>query len=92
VAKVAQERKLPLFTGETRSVERGAIASIGFDYTAVGQSAAKLVAQVLGGKKPGDLDVVVPDAFRTVVNVRAAQATGVEIPQAVRAKANLVNK
>jgi len=92
VAKVAQERKIPLFTGETRSVERGAIASIGFDYTAVGQSAAKLVAQVLGGKKPGDLDVVVPDAFRTVVNVRAAQATGVEIPQAVRAKANLVNK
>jgi putative tryptophan/tyrosine transport system substrate-binding protein len=92
VAKVAQERKIPLFTGETRSVERGAIASIGFDYTAVGQSAAKLVAQVLGGKKPGDLDVVVPDAFRTVVNVRAAQATGLEIPQAVRAKANLVNK
>jgi len=92
VAKVSQERKIPLFTGETRSVERGAIASIGFDYTAVGQSAAKLVAQVLGGKKPGDLDVVVPDAFRTVVNVRAAQATGAEIPQAVRAKANLVNK
>jgi putative ABC transport system substrate-binding protein len=92
VAKVSQERKIPLFTGETRSVERGAIASIGFDYTAVGQSAAKLVAQVLGGKKPGDLDVVVPDAFRTVVNQRAAQATGLEIPQAVRAKANLVNK
>jgi putative tryptophan/tyrosine transport system substrate-binding protein len=92
VAKVAQERKIPLFTGETRSVERGAVASIGFDYTAVGHSAAKLVAQVLGGKKPGDLDVVVPDAFRTVVNQRAAQATGLEIPQAVRAKANLVNK
>lgn len=92
VAKVAQDRKIPLFTGETRSVERGAIASIGFDYTAVGQAAAKQVAQVLAGKKPGDIDVIVPDVFRTVVNPRAAEATGVAIPQAVRAKANLTSR
>jgi putative tryptophan/tyrosine transport system substrate-binding protein len=91
VAKVAQDRKIPLFTGETRSVERGAIASIGFDYTSVGQAAARQVAQILGGKKPGDIDVVVPNAFRTVVNQRAVQATGLTIPESVRSKANIVS-
>ncbi len=92
IAKVAQDKKIPLFTGETRSVERGAVASIGFDYTSVGQSAARQVVQILAGKKPGDIDVTVPVAFRTVVNQRVAQATGLQIPQAVLAKANLVNK
>jgi putative tryptophan/tyrosine transport system substrate-binding protein len=91
VAKVAQDRKIPLFTGETRSVERGAIASIGFDYTSVGQAAARQVAQILGGKKPGDIDVIVPNAFRTVVNQRAVQATGLTIPASVRSKANVVS-
>lgn len=91
VAKVAQDRKIALFTGETRSVERGGVASIGFDYDAVGRSAAGLVAQILRGKKPGEIDVIVPSAFRTVVNQRAVQATGLTIPPAVRSKANIVN-
>ncbi len=91
VSKVAQDRKIPLFTGETRSVERGAVASIGFDYDAVGHAAAGQVVQILRGKKPGDIDVIVPNAFRTVVNQRAVQATGLAIPPAVRSKANIVN-
>lgn len=90
VARVAQEQKIPLFAAETRTVERGAVAAIGFDYTAVGHEAAKLVAQVLGGKKPGEMDIVVPSAFRTVVNRKAAGATGLAIPQDVLARATVI--
>lgn len=88
--RIGQEQKIPVFTAETRSVERGAVASIGFDYTAVGHEAARLVAQVLKGAQPGDIDVVVPQAFRTVVNERAAAALGLAIPPEVARVANMV--
>jgi len=90
VVGVAQEQKIPLFTAEARSVERGAAASIGFDYHAVGIEGAKLVAAVLNGKKPGDLDVVVPKALRLVVNRKSATAMGLQIPAAVLQRASQV--
>ena len=90
VVRVAQEQKIPLFTAEARSVERGAAASIGFDYHAVGIEGAKLVAAILKGEKPGDLDVVIPNAFRLVVNRKSATAMGIEVPQAVLQRATQV--
>lgn len=89
--RIAQEQKLPLFTAETRSVERGAVASIGFDYTSVGQEAARLVERIFRGAKPGDLPVIAPSVYRTVVNARAAKAIGLAIPAEVARKANIVN-
>lgn len=88
--RIGQEQKIPVFTAETRSVERGALASIGFDYTAVGHEAAKQVVQIFKGAKPGDLDVVVPEVFRTVVNERAAAALNLAVPAEVARVANVV--
>ena len=88
--RIGQEQKIPVFTAETRTVERGAVASIGFDYTEVGHEAAKQVVQILKGSKPGDIDVVIPQVFRTVVNERAAAAMNVTIPPEVARAANLV--
>lgn len=89
--RIAQEQKLPLFTAETRSVERGAIASIGFDYTSVGHEAARVVLTLFKGAKPGDLPVVAPTVYRTVVNARAVKAIGLSIPADVARQANVVN-
>ena len=69
---------------------RGAVASIGFDYTAVGHEAAKQVLQIFKGAKPGDIDVVVPTVFRTVVNERAAAAMNVAVPPEVARVANVI--
>ena len=88
--RIGQEQKIPVFTAETRSVERGAVASIGFDYTAVGQEAAKQVVQILEGSKPGDIDIVVPQVFRTVVNERTVAALNLTIPPEVARVANMV--
>lgn len=90
--KVGQEQKIPVFTAETRSVERGAVASIGFDYLEVGHEAAKLVVRILNGTKPGELDVVIPQAFRTVVNQKAAEASGLTVPKSVLDRANIVSR
>ncbi|WP_431514179.1 ABC transporter substrate-binding protein [Variovorax sp. DAIF25] len=90
--RIGQEQKIPVFTAETRTVERGAVASIGFDYNAVGEEAARQVVKILKGAKPGDIDVETPQVFRTVVNQRAAQAAGLRIPDDVARQANIVNR
>ena len=92
---VAQEADLPLFAGETRAVERGAIASLGFDYHQVGLETAKLVALVLNGADPGTLDVLVyKDAFNDFnlhVNPASAADMGVVVPAAVIERADVVH-
>jgi putative ABC transport system substrate-binding protein len=94
IVKIGEETKTPIFTGETRGVERGSIASVGLNYTEVGRLAGHMVAEVLSGKKPGDIDAVI--AYQKLpnldvyVNKRSASAMGVAIPQTVLARATKV--
>lgn len=90
--RIGMEQKIPVFTAETRSVERGAVASVGFDYTAVGHEAARQVVQIFNGTRPGDLDIVAPQVFRTVVNGKSAAALGLAVPADVARVANLIQK
>jgi putative ABC transport system substrate-binding protein len=94
IVKIGEETKTAVFTGETRGVERGGLASIGLNYTDVGRLAGQMVAEVLQGKKPGDIDAVIAyqklpklDVF---VNKRSATAMGITIPPAVLAGATKV--
>ncbi len=92
--KVATENKLPLFCGETRSVERGCAASISFDYYDVGVATAQMVKKVLDGAKPGDLDVnVLKDSYTTFqlwINSKTASAMGLVISDEMRKRASKV--
>ncbi len=89
--KVGQETTIPVFTGETRGVDRGAIASVGLDYPEVGRLAGHMAAKVLEGEKPGDIDAVIAyekmPNFNVVVNKSAAAAMGVTLPEAVLKRA-----
>jgi putative ABC transport system substrate-binding protein len=87
---VAEESKIPLYAGDTDSVKRGAIATIGFNYHDIGLQTAKVVARVLGGEKPGDIAVVNATGTDLFVNPGAAAKMGVTIPEAVVKRANTV--
>ncbi|MGO4713012.1 ABC transporter substrate-binding protein [Bradyrhizobium sp. 2TAF24] len=91
VVKVGQETRIPVFTGETRGVDRGAIASVGLDYIEVGRMAGHMAAVILEGAKAGDVDAVVAyqkmPNFVVVVNKSAAAAMGVTLPEAVLKRA-----
>lgn len=91
VVKVGQETKIPVFTGETRGVDRGAIASVGLDYIEVGRMAGHMAAVILEGAKAGDVDAVIAyqkmPNFVVVVNKSAAAAMGVTLPEAVLKRA-----
>lgn len=94
VVKIGQETSTPVFTGETRGVDRGAVASMGLDYIEVGRLAGHMVAEILKGKKPGEIDAVVAyqqmPNFVVAVNKGAATAMGTAIPDAVLKRATRV--
>jgi putative ABC transport system substrate-binding protein len=94
VIKIGQETKTPVFTGETRGVDRGAAASVGLDYIEVGRLAGHMAAEVLGGKTPGQIDSIIAyeklPTFNVVVNKGSAEMMGIKIPDAVLSRANRV--
>lgn len=93
VVAVGAQNKLPVFSGDTDSVARGAIASIGFDYFQVGQQTGQIVARVLKGEKPGDIPVTTARGTNLVVNPAAAQAMGVTLPaELVQSATKVVGK
>ena len=83
VVGVAEEAEIPLFAGDTASVERGAIASIGFNYYEHGLHTGQIVIRVLRGENPGDIPVSFATGGDLFVNVGAAERMGVVVPQAV---------
>ena len=87
---VAEEAKLPLFTADTDSVTRGAIAALGFNYKDVGRQTGEVVVRILKGENPGDIAVKVAAGTDLVVNKGAAGRMGVTLPEAVLGRATRV--
>lgn len=87
---VAEEAKLPLFTADTDSVARGAIAALGFNYKDVGRQTGEVVVRILKGENPGDIAVKVAAGTDLVVNKGAAAKMGVTLPEAVVGRATNV--
>jgi putative ABC transport system substrate-binding protein len=83
LVKVCQDAKVPLFTAERRSVQRGAIATVGFNFKQIGVRTADFVDKVLKGTKPGDIDVEfmdqVPGSLALYINKASAEKMGVTV-------------
>ncbi|MDE1325376.1 ABC transporter substrate-binding protein [Vibrio aestuarianus] len=86
----ANQAKTPVFGAATSYVERGAIASLGFDYYQIGVQTADYVAAILEGQEPGKLDVKVAKGSDLFVNKTAADKLGLAIPQSVLDRATSV--
>lgn len=87
---VAEEAKLPLFTADTDSVKRGAVAALGFNYYDVGKQTGEVVVRILKGEKPGDVAVKVAAGTDLVINKSAATKMGVTFPESVVKRATSV--
>lgn len=88
VIQVGQDNQIPVFAGDTDSVERGAIAALSFDYYDVGRQTGAMVTKVLEGGKPGDLAVEFVKDLKLSINPAAAEAMGVELPSSVADRAD----
>jgi putative ABC transport system substrate-binding protein len=70
---------------------RGAVpVGYGVDFTAMFRRSAVFVDKILKGANPADIPIEQPTTLKTVVNLKAAKALGVEIPPAVLLRADEV--
>jgi putative ABC transport system substrate-binding protein len=88
-ARVAIKRQIPLFVGDSGTVEKGGVAAASIGYDKLGVETGKLVARVLRGEQ--NIPIVLPDGKSDiVVNTKAAQLMGIEIPTSVLSRAKVI--
>ncbi|MAY41215.1 MULTISPECIES: ABC transporter substrate-binding protein [unclassified Neptuniibacter] len=90
VVKAGIDGSIPVFAAETNAVERGAVASLGFNYGDIGRQTGEVVVRILKGEKVGDIPVRVAHGSELYVNPKMAARMGVEIPAAVLERATKV--
>ena len=71
-------------------VEAGGLMSFGPSYPGMHRRAAYFVDRILRGAKAADLPMEQPTTFELVLNLRAAKALGLAIPQSVLLRATEV--
>jgi putative ABC transport system substrate-binding protein len=86
----ATQQRLPGVHAYRELVEAGGLMSFGPSYADMHRRAAYFVDKILKGAKPADLPVERPATFELVINLKAAKALGVTIPQSVLLRATEV--
>ena len=71
-------------------IESGGLASYGFVRVEQFQQAANYVDRILRGATPAELPVQLPTKYQLVVNLPAARAIGLIVPQSLLARADEV--
>ncbi len=93
MVKVANENQIPLFVGDTSSVEKGGIATYGNNYYEIGKASADIAVQILRDKKfPGSIPIGLGEEVELVINLKAAKKQSVEIPKDIKDKAKRIIK
>jgi putative tryptophan/tyrosine transport system substrate-binding protein len=90
IVGLAAKAKLPAIYPITSFPRNGGLVSYGFDRTDVFHRAAAYVDRILRGERPGDLPVQFPSRFELVINLKAAKALGLSVPQNLLALADEV--
>ncbi len=86
----APQRAIPTMFHDVFYVERTGLASYSANLYELGRQTARLVDKILKGARPGDVPVEQPTKFELVINLKAAEALGITIPQSILGRADRV--
>jgi putative ABC transport system substrate-binding protein len=86
----AARQRLPTMYYFREAVESGGFMCYGADIPDLALRAAKHVARILKGTKPGDLPVEQPTKFEFLINLKTSKSLGVPIPATLLARADEV--
>lgn len=87
----AEKKQIPVIGAEAGTVEGGAVATLGIDYTKLGHQTGEMALKILEeGADPADTAVESAKEFTYVVNPEAAKRQGVTIPEKIMEQAETV--
>ncbi|WP_102260910.1 ABC transporter substrate-binding protein [Mesobacillus jeotgali] len=92
VITVANDKDIPIFSGDGDSVKRGTFASYGFDYHDLGYTTGKMAVEILKGKKPSEIPVGFPENLELIVNKKAAEEEGITLTEDMLKDAKIVGE
>jgi putative ABC transport system substrate-binding protein len=90
VAELAAVHRLPVLYPIIPIVRAGGLVALAPDLPVVYQSAANIVAHLLAGARAQDTPVEQPTRYVLGINLPAARALGLEVPQSLRLRAGVV--
>lgn len=88
IADLAAKTHLPAMYPRRERVDAGGLIAYGVDRREGFRRLAVYIDKILKGANPGDLPVEQPTKFELVINLRAAKALGLTIPQSVLLRAD----
>ncbi|QGU07978.1 ABC transporter substrate binding protein [Corynebacterium occultum] len=89
--QVAEQKSIPVIGAESGTVEGGAVATLGIDYTELGRQTGEMALEILrNGGDPATTPVETAQEFTYVINEDAAERQGVSIPQNILDEAERV--
>jgi putative ABC transport system substrate-binding protein len=90
IAASMTDNKISSAYGYREFVDAGGLAYYGANYRLEFRRMADYVDKILNGTKPGDLPVQVATRFELVINLKAAKALGLAVPQTLLTSADEV--
>jgi len=86
----AVANRLPVLDDIHNSAAAGAVLTYSVDWLDMFRRSAAYVDKILKGAKPGDLPIEQPTKFTLVVNLKAAKALGIKVPESILVRADEV--
>jgi putative tryptophan/tyrosine transport system substrate-binding protein len=88
IVDFAAQRRLPAMYESREFVDAGGLISYGPSLPALERRSADYVNMIFKGLKPGDLPVEQPTEFEMVIDMKAAKALGLTLPQSIVMRAD----
>jgi len=90
IAELAARHRLPAMYEVRAYVDAGGLVAYGPDGAELFRRSALFVDKILKGAKAGDLPIEQPTRYELAINLKAARALGLAIPQSLLARADAV--
>lgn len=83
VTQIANKAQKPVYVGADSMVKDGGLATFGINYQILGKETGVMAAEILKGKKAGEMPVKTMTDMDIYINKATAKAVGINLPEEV---------